>query len=80
VLGSDSAREWASLTQPACEKAHVECVTGGDGYGPSDQTPFYAAGVPVLHFFTRAHSDYHKPSDAPQAVNAAGAAQVASIF
>ena len=24
--------------------------------------PFYAAGVPVLHFFTGTHADYHKPS------------------
>ena len=79
VLGSDSAEEWGSLIKPACEKARVECVTFGDGYGPSDQTPFYAAGVPVLHFFTGAHSDYHKPSDAPEGVNAAGVAQVASI-
>ena len=29
----------------------------------AEQTPFYAAGVPVLHFFTGAHDDYHKPSD-----------------
>jgi len=38
--------------------------------------PFYMAGVPVVHFFTGVHADYHKPSDAPAAINAAGAAAV----
>src|SRR5262249_48787860 len=57
----------------------VECITGGDGYGPSDQTPFYAAGMPVLHFFTGAHEDYHKPSDVVERINGAGAATVATI-
>jgi Tol biopolymer transport system component len=79
VLGSDSAPEWAALASAACAEARVECALGGDGYGPSDQTPFYAAGVPVLHFFTGAHSEYHKPSDVAGLINAAGAAQVARI-
>jgi Tol biopolymer transport system component/Iap family predicted aminopeptidase len=79
VLGSESASEWAAIAGAACEEARVECALGGDGYGPSDQTPFYGAGVPVLHFFTGAHSDYHKPSDVPARINAAGAARVARI-
>ena len=39
--------------------------------------PFYAAGVPVMHFFTGSHPDYHKPTDAADRINAAGAAQIA---
>ena len=31
--------------------------------GPSDHTSFYINDIPVLHFFTGQHSDYHKPSD-----------------
>ena len=79
VLGSESASEWGAIAGAACEEARVECALGGDGYGPSDQTPFYGAGVPVLHFFTGAHSDYHKPSDVPARINGAGAARVARI-
>lgn len=79
VLGAESAAEWADLVGAACEKARVQCTSSGDGYGPSDHSPFYAAGVPVLHFFTGAHSDYHKPSDTADTINAAGTAQVASI-
>jgi hypothetical protein len=79
VLGSDSAPEWAELIAPACDRARVHCTLGGDGYGPSDSTPFYAAGAPVAFFFTGAHSDYHKPSDAASRINTAGAAKVAEI-
>ena len=33
------------------------------GTGPSDHTSFYNNDIPVLHFFTGQHEDYHKPSD-----------------
>lgn len=33
------------------------------GVGPSDHTSFYNSDIPVLHFFTGQHEDYHKPSD-----------------
>ena len=79
VLGGDSAKEWKDLLAAACDASRIECVIGGDGYGPSDQTPFYASGVPVLHFFTGAHSDYHKPSDTVDKLNAAGAGQIAGL-
>jgi hypothetical protein len=79
VLGSDSAREWPELVLRVCEQKHVICKVSGDGYGPSDHMPFYSLGLPVLHFFTGAHSDYHKPSDRAALLNNGGMAQVASI-
>lgn len=33
------------------------------GVGPSDHTSFYLNDIPVLHFFTGQHKDYHRPSD-----------------
>ena len=33
------------------------------GVGPSDHTSFYLMDIPVLHFFTGQHEDYHRPSD-----------------
>jgi Tol biopolymer transport system component len=79
VLGAESAVEWGGLLPEACHRAGLACDLGGDGYGPSDQTPFYAAGVPVLHFFTGSHEDYHKPSDDAERVNAVGIARVAAL-
>ena len=63
----------------ACNANRVSCAPSGDGYGPSDQINFFSAGVPVLHFFTGTHSDYHKPSDTADKVNAAGAMQTGKI-
>jgi hypothetical protein len=79
VLGGESAAEWPELVMPACAGRKIVCTVNGSGYGPSDHTPFYAAGVPVLHFFSGAHGDYHKPSDDAEAINAAGLAQVALV-
>jgi Zn-dependent M28 family amino/carboxypeptidase len=46
------------------------------GIGPSDQTSFYLKDIPVLHFFTGQHSDYHKPSDDVNKINYKGEAEV----
>jgi hypothetical protein len=85
VLGRGSAVEWPALLDAACGDADIDCGVepgaGGadqDGYGPSDQMPFFAARIPVAHFFTGIHPDYHRPSDTPDKINAAGAAQVAA--
>ncbi|HNJ94908.1 MAG TPA: M28 family peptidase, partial [Ferruginibacter sp.] len=42
------------------------------GTGPSDHTSFYRKDIPVLFFFTGAHSDYHKPSDDADKINYTG--------
>ena len=79
VLGSESAEEWQAMVAPLCVELGIECQLSGDGYGSSDQTPFYAAGVPVLHLFTGVHDQYHKPSDDSDLINAAGGAQTAML-
>lgn len=42
------------------------------GVGPSDHTSFYLADMPVLHFFTGQHEDYHKPGDDSEKLNYEG--------
>jgi Tol biopolymer transport system component len=79
VLGVDSALELKHLIETACQNSRVSCVVSGDGYGPSDHMSFFIAGVPVLHFFTGAHTDYHKPSDSAELINATGIAQVSQL-
>ncbi len=79
VLGAESAPEWRALVEGACEQSRLQCAASGDGYGPSDHISFYSAGLPVLHFFTGAHNDYHKPSDTPDKLNAVGLAKVAEV-
>ncbi len=50
------------------------------GVGPSDHTSFYLADIPVLHFFTGQHEDYHKPTDDTEKVNFKGMEIVANYI
>jgi hypothetical protein len=47
-------------------------VYGESGTGPSDHTSFYLQDIPVLHFFTGQHEDYHKPTDDVEKINYQG--------
>ena len=51
----------------------------GDGFGPSDHSSFFARNIPVLHFFTDLHDDYHRASDDADKVNAEGEAHVVDV-
>jgi hypothetical protein len=46
------------------------------GYGASDHTSFTAKQIPTLFFFSGLHSDYHKPSDAWDKINAGDAVRL----
>jgi len=61
------------------ELLKLKLTERGDGYGPSDQTSFYAVHVPVVHFFTGAHDRYHTPDDTADKVNAAGGAKIVGL-
>ena len=47
-------------------------IENESGVGPSDHTSFYNNDIPVLHFFTGQHEDYHKPSDDFEKLNYGG--------
>jgi hypothetical protein len=47
-------------------------VENESGVGPSDHTSFYLIDIPVLHFFTGQHEDYHKPGDDSEKLNYEG--------
>ena len=50
------------------------------GIGPSDQTSFYLKNIPVLHFFSGQHSDYHKASDDADKINYKGEVAILEIM
>ncbi|HLJ74417.1 MAG TPA: M28 family peptidase, partial [Thermoanaerobaculia bacterium] len=76
ALGVDSATEWRSILDPIALQTKLKLNERGDGYGPSDQTSFYAKRIPVVHFFTGAHERYHTPADKWDTLNYEGAAKV----
>jgi len=50
-----------------------------DAIGPSDHTSFVLKGIPAVHLFTGAHTDYHKPGDTADKLNYDGLGQVADL-
>lgn len=54
----------------------LKLVTSESGVGPSDHTSFYLQDLPVLHFFTGQHEDYHRPSDDSEKINYEGLLKV----
>jgi len=57
---------------------HVDYSEGPEEES-SDHASFIAKGVPSLFFFSGLHSDYHKPSDTWDKINAPGAAEVLQL-
>jgi hypothetical protein len=78
VFGTGTAAEF---------KPYFDSLTSNDmklafrepGTGPSDHTAFYNRNIPVLHFFTGAHNDYHKPSDDADLIDYDGMVKVLNI-
>ncbi len=51
-----------------------------DGFGPSDHASFYGKQIPVFHFFTDIHGDYHRPSDDFEKLNYEGMKNIAEYI
>jgi len=59
---------------------NLKIKTSEGGVGPSDHTSFYLKDIPVLHFFTGTHADYHKPSDDADKINYEGMTRVGNFI
>ncbi len=58
----------------------LKLIKSESGIGPSDHTSFYLQDIPVLHFFTGQHEDYHKPGDDIEKINIEGILYVATMI
>ena len=76
VYGTETAKELSAILDSAniAPTLKVRAVPGGSG--PSDHSSFYSKNIPVLHFFTDLHEDYHRATDDTEHINAAGMARV----
>ena len=79
VFGVQTATELPALLDSANDVVRLRVFGQGDGVGPSDHSSFYLMNIPVLHFFTDVHDDYHKTSDTPDKINAGGEARVVAL-
>lgn len=74
--GYGTAKEWPQLLEGCNRNHHLKLNPAMGGFGASDHASFYAAGIPVLFFFTGAHEDYHRPTDDAEKLDYAGMAKV----
>jgi hypothetical protein len=75
VYGTGTSSNWKSILDDKNEY-DFNLTFNDEGFGPSDHSSFYVKKVPVLFFFTGTHSDYHKPSDDVDKINADGQEKV----
>jgi hypothetical protein len=75
VYGTGTSSNWKSILDDKNEY-DFNLTFNDEGFGPSDHSSFYGKKVPVLFFFTGTHSDYHKPSDDVDKINADGQEKV----
>ena len=79
ALGAATAPEFTPLLDSLNTKYVFDLHASGDGWGRSDQSSFYGEKIPVIHFFTDLHDQYHRVTDDPETINAAGIAEVATF-
>ncbi len=79
VYGTATATELPGIVSTANATAGFNLNAVGDGEGPSDHASFYRKNVPVLHFFTDVHDEYHKSTDDVHLINGQGMARIVAF-
>lgn len=72
IFGTGTSKVWDSILDAAAKGTELELAKKKEGFGPSDHASFYGKKIPVLHFFTGIHDDYHRPGDDWEKVNSSG--------
>ena len=68
-----------AILEQAQKETPFKIEYSAGGYSSSDHTSFVAKKIPVLFFFSGLHSDYHKPSDTWDKINAPSAARLLDL-
>jgi len=76
IGGVGTGSTFKSVLDQAQKKTPFKIEYSAGGYASSDHTSFVAKKIPVLFFFSGLHSDYHKPSDTWDKINAPSAARL----
>jgi len=79
VHGTGTSDEWQVILDSASSGSDLKISTTADGFGPSDHASFTPKKVPVLHFFTGLHTDYHRPTDTWEKLDYDGEARILDV-
>jgi aminopeptidase YwaD len=78
VFGTRSGHNFSRIVATAAGHLGLN-VNESDDVGRSDHLSFYNKKIPVLHFFTGTHEDYHRASDTWNKLNYQGMAKVSDL-
>src|SRR5215469_2292887 len=76
IGGVGTGSNFKTVLEQAQKDVPFKVEYSAGGYSSSDHTSFVAKQIPVLFFFSGLHSDYHKPSDTWDKINATSAARL----
>ncbi|MFN7450543.1 MAG: M28 family peptidase [Pirellula sp.] len=79
VYGTGTAKEFDGMLDTMNSKLAFNIQRMPEGLGPSDHESFFRKDIPVLHFFTGLHDDYHRPSDDFDKINFEGMERIARM-
>jgi hypothetical protein len=79
AFGAETAKEFPALLDSVAGAYQMAVAGTGDGWGRSDQESFYTQDIPVLHFFTGVHEDYHRTTDDWPKIDVPGLVRVAEV-
>lgn len=79
VYGTGTSSVWDSLLDSLNKSYNFSLTKTPDGVGPSDHSSFYIKNIPVLHFFSGTHTDYHSPSDDYNKINSGGEEKIVNF-
>jgi hypothetical protein len=79
INGTGTSPEWNKVLA-SINIEGLKTKTTESGVGPSDHTSFYLQNIPVLHFFSGTHNDYHKPDDDEYKINYPGQKNIISYI
>ena len=79
IGGLGTGTTFQSILDQAESRITFKYENSPGGYSSSDHTSFVTKHIPVLFFFSGLHSDYHKPSDTWEKINADSAAHLLDL-
>lgn len=75
IFGTGTSPQWDQILA-SVESDSLQVTTTPGGMGASDHASFYQTGIPVLHYYTGIHRQYHRETDTADLINYTGMRRV----